>query len=486
MDKILVLNPDYILRNDVKRVIITTQDGEGVTSFIHPLQAMILSFFDNPIDVLENIKRVSNQLNLKEEDVSNFVSQITNNSDKIWIGEGDNACHFPENILVEKPIDYKDRRYHFRDFLMDGEKIDLSAQRFFLPIETILMINSICYTDCVYCYADRNYKFDSKIPFERLCEIVDEAKALKFRKFDISGGEFFMYKNWERLLTKIVTNGFNPTIPTKIPLSFHQIKKIKDSGLKQIQISLDSSDPVHLSALLKVAPDYWERINSTFKDLENVELKFRVNTIVSSLNCNFEEIDKLIQYLFQYEYFVEISIGIVAYTLYKSNNQNKAILPNKAKVESFMESLIKKYGNNKKVKISEASLHKDNFHFSKEDFFKKAICTGNLQAFYILADGKVTLCEELYWYPEFIIGDLTKQSILEMWNSDKALELYHLRQNKISDNSACKRCEYFDVCHKSGSKCWREILKVYGKANWDYPDPRCPFSPEPINNVYIG
>ena len=62
MDKIFVLNPDYIIRNDIKRVILTKADGEGVTTFIHPLQAMILSFFDSPLEYSKNIKRISETL----------------------------------------------------------------------------------------------------------------------------------------------------------------------------------------------------------------------------------------------------------------------------------------------------------------------------------------------------------------------------------------------------------------------------------------
>ncbi len=485
MDKILILNPYYILRNDIKRVILTKSDGEGITTFIHPLQAMILSFFDSPLYYLKNIKRICETLNLKEHEINNFTSKLIDNSEKIWIGEGINACHFPENVLIEKPDNYIERNYNYRDFIMNGSNIDLNSKRFYIPIETTLMINSLCYTDCVYCYADRKYKFDSKIPFERICEIIDEAKKLNFRKFDTSGGEFFLYKNWEKLLEKLVLSGFNPTIPTKIPLTSTQIIKIKEKGLKQIQISLDSTSSENLSKLLKVTSEYWTKLHESFKELEKNKMKFRVNTIITSLNCNYKEIDKLIAYLMQYENFEEISIGVVAYTLYKSNKENNKIFPIKKDVDLLTEKLRDKYGCNEKVIISNVSLHADNFHKTKESFFAKAMCTGNLHLFYILADGKVTLCEELYWHPKFIIGDLTKQSIMEMWNSDKAIELYNLKQNKISENSACKQCDYFNNCNKSGSKCWREILKVYGKENWDFPDPRCPLSPEPINNVYI-
>ena len=48
------------------------------------------------------------------------------------------------------------------------------------------------------------------------------------------------------------------------------------------------------------------------------------------------------------------------------------------------------------------------------------------QLAFVLPDGKVSACEQLYWHPQFIIGDLKKQSIEEIWNSPKAWELYNL------------------------------------------------------------
>ncbi len=44
----------------------------------------------------------------------------------------------------------------------------------------------------------------------------------------------------------------------------------------------------------------------------------------------------------------------------------------------------------------------------------KPRCSANFYAFVILRDGKVTICEELYLHPKFIIGDLKKQSIMEV------------------------------------------------------------------------
>lgn len=72
----------------------------------------------------------------------------------------------------------------------------------------------------------------------------------------------------------------------------------------------------------------------------------------------------------------------------------------------------------------------------KEKRFKnRTMCSGNLNALYILPDGQVTICEELYWHPHFIIGDLRKQTLKEIWNSEKAKNIFYLKQSSIPKDS---------------------------------------------------
>lgn len=85
-----------------------------------------------------------------------------------------------------------------------------------------------------------------------------------------------------------------------------------------------------------------------------------------------------------------------------------------------------------------------------------------------------------------IVGDITRQSLAEIWNSEKALNLYYLQQNTLSDKSHCKTCKYFIDCRqKMGGVCWKEVISAYGTENWDFPDPSCPFAPDPYHDVYI-
>ena len=102
---------------------------------------------------------------------------------------------------------------------------------------------------------------------------------------------------------------------------------------------------------------------------------------------------------------------------------------------------------------------------------------------FILPDGKVTVCEQLYWNPRFIVGDVTTESIREVWNSEKAMRLWQLDKERLSSDSPCKECPVMEVCYSERNRCWADVIKAYGEEGWDYPDPRCERAPELKNRL---
>lgn len=113
------------------------------------------------------------------------------------------------------------------------------------------------------------------------------------------------------------------------------------------------------------------------------------------------------------------------------------------------------------------------------------MCSGNLNALYILPDGKVTICEELYWHPHFIIGDLKKQTLKEIWNSQKAKDIFYLKQSSIPSDSPCSSCQDFFECRKYKHICWRDTILAYGADKWYYPDISCPKAPHINKDIAI-
>lgn len=105
---------------------------------------------------------------------------------------------------------------------------------------------------------------------------------------------------------------------------------------------------------------------------------------------------------------------------------------------------------------------------------KNQICVANTTGISILANGDCSVCEMLYDNPEYILGNVSNQSITEIWNSDKALGLYTLKQTLFPEDSPCHDCGVFEKCRNSYGKrvCYLDIAKS-GNQKW-YPDPRCP------------
>lgn len=110
-----------------------------------------------------------------------------------------------------------------------------------------------------------------------------------------------------------------------------------------------------------------------------------------------------------------------------------------------------------------------------ERFFSRSFCSGLFSSLYILPDGKVTMCEQLYWNKDFIIGDVLSQSLEEIWNSEKANSLFFIKQEAIPEESLCHSCQYFNECRSIRQICYREVIRSNGSSKWYYPDPSCPF-----------
>ena len=86
------------------------------------------------------------------------------------------------------------------------------------------------------------------------------------------------------------------------------------------------------------------------------------------------------------------------------------------------------------------------------------------------------MCEELYYHPAYIMGDLSQQSIMEMWNSEEALKICYPDQRTVLDGP-CRDCPDFKECHIFPGRCVREAIKRFGQERHYYPSPRCPKAP---------
>ncbi|MCP4220094.1 MAG: radical SAM protein [bacterium] len=294
-----VVNPAYTLKVDGNRIFIFNKSTDPVnTNFIgvvHPIYAILLSLFDGAKCLDEVVTQISTLLKKDKKSAVSLVSPLIENRESVYIEYENTLFSFPENLLIEMSAGIIPGKYNTKDFLIPKNRLDIDNWRLHSPLDALFMVNTICSTNCVYCYADRNDRADCGIPLKRLKELICEAKDLGMRSFDITGGELFLYRHWEELLGQLVENGFFPYISTKSPLKQSVVRKLKNLGIDKIQVSIDSIVKDELVAILDVEENYYGKLLDTIRYLNEEGFQIYTNTQISSSNSG--SIDKLMSYL---------------------------------------------------------------------------------------------------------------------------------------------------------------------------------------------
>lgn len=474
-----ILNPQYVLRHEGNKSLILMRPNSveaPMIHIIHPIYAMMLSFFNgNTLD--ESIERMAETFKISKELLKKKISPLINNSERISSKSG----IFPPRTIVEFNDDIKKHTYNIEQFLYSD--VHLTLDRLKVPTDIICNVTMKCATDCFYCYADRSNNFHKELPFEVLNKIIDDAKSIGVISFKLIGGDVFLYKEWYKLLEKLHDYDYSPCISTKVPLQEKHIKAIKEFKTDRvpIQISLDTLIEEHLYGVLNTQSPYIKKIKETFYLLEKFGVNYMVNTVLTKKNDSLEDI-KSIEHFFEDKLFLqEWNINCAKCSMYqnKSYSEYKPLKENIDQITAYLNTQIKSNYYNYKVNIPKILIDRNKISKDRKvAIFKERIpCSGNLSSLYILPDGKVTICEELYWHPNFILGDLNNETITQVWNSQKAKDLFYLDQNAIRKESHCSQCNEFTNCRSYLHVCWRDVVLAYGKENWDYPDAFCPYSP---------
>lgn len=485
----ITLNPHYVLKQDDGCVLLLGKKAladatgvfeESVNSVIHPFHAKILSYVNGEdYDVI--VDRVSSELEIDKERVKYFIDKLIENPNRIGPVYKSAIIGFPRHTIIKS--DYR-RPNVYKPSDFDYDHVDVNLRRHVTPSTITLMIDNICTTNCVYCYADKRRPVSSLIPLERVGEILKEAREIGVVDFDLIGGEVFLYKNWRELVKMFLDNGFEPYLSTKHPLDEDGVKYLASIGLSHLQISLDSMIPEHLQKILDVKLDYASKMQNTFRLLEKYGIPVVVHSIINRYNDSVEDLESIYKFLSTLKnvrYWLPEVVGpsIYAKTDFDDFKPRKGVL---GELSDKMEELIAKAdfkivnGINKEV---DDEGEEPDFDAKMNSFMSRGLCSGNFSHMYILPTGEVTICEELYWNKHFIIGDVKIQSLMDVWTSDKAKSLINACQKDFPEDSPCHKCDFFSDCRDTRQICYRDTIKAYGEDKWYYPDVSCPFAPTP-------
>lgn len=489
LDTTYSVNPDYLLRHDIHRTFIVSREratnGSSFSwkSMIHPIQAQLFSFFTHGKSLEASITDLSNHLGTNFENALHLISPYIENEEEFKTVLEEVEFFIPKNFIIQSEETYKS--YQVDDFSYDS--LDFYGKRMYSgPMDVTLMVTNNCATDCIYCYADVKHKVENHLSLDNIKKIIKNAYEMNVNDFGLLGGEIFFYRNWKEIYIELKKHNFFPEIlSTKYPLNEEQILFFKEYGINKIQISLDSINKQTLLKLLNTRKSYIPKIFNTIALLDKHGFDIQIAITLTKHNGSIDQITEVLDFLSTFKNISQIDIGPAFYSLYLEDNFDQWGMAKEdfdALLNHFMNETEKEFNFDINFDTSYTergfySCYKGSSHFPG------GACTANRTHLFILPDGKVTICEQLYWNEDFIIGDLTKQTLEEVWNSPKSLKLTKLERSDFSDSSNCKTCYNFSSCHEDVNKCWVDIIKAFGKENWDYPDPRCAYAPKMVNNI---
>lgn len=502
LESTYIFNPYYIIKPDRHRVILSNSGSffiipeklaeDAITSFIHPMFGIIISVFDGKKTLSKCIDELADYFDCSFEEVLEIIKKLINNKGRVGFLVQGFLSEFPKNILIEYKEEYKFRDYDKESFAIIDELDFTTARLYEGPLDVSILVNTICATDCEYCYVDRRIKQNCLIPLERLLELIQEAKKMGVRKFDIAGTEIFMYKHWDVLVKKLLENDYYPYLSTKLPLSGKSIKKLYELGIRHLQVSMDSLDNETISKLWGIkVEEYINRLMKSLYKISNQGIELKVNSVITNTNFSISNLEKLLLTLNNIKSLKEVIINEAGASIAKTESQFKKfrLNTNQSKtLEKFIADFNQSKKLNYKLGLAKGLVKSDfvnEYSVKKELFLKRSTCPAGIRSLTILNDGQVTICEELYWNKNFIIGNVLEQSIFEIWNSKKAKYFGNLKPSDFKSEGFCTNCPEFNNCRKTGEGvCWSQVIQAYGEKNWKYPDPSCPNAPSPFYEIY--
>lgn len=488
LGKYITFNPDYVLKpDDGRTLIMASLVGRNLlkgvedtfTNIIHPIYAMILSFV-NGREYHECVADASNELGVSEDLVERFIESLKDNPNQVYLKSKDGVSVFPPRTIVSVTERSYSNRY--TPSLFDYEKVDLCLKRHLTPSVITIMFNNVCVTDCIYCYQDKTRIANCGIPLKRIIELIHEAYDLRVNTIDVIGGEFFLYKHWREVLYELRKLGYNPYLSTKMPLTEEDVKYLSDLRIYDIQLSIDTLLEAHLTESIGVKKGYVDKLLESIGFLDKYGIPIMVHSVLTRYSGSAEDMQSVYEALKKLKHLKDWHIVKGDASLYpKTDYSDIEISPSALNdVVDYLDGIAKESGLAIRFpqKAGPGNAVAMDFNEIKDrtrTFFNRNFCSGLFSSLYILPDGKVTMCEQLYWNNRFIVGDVTKNSLNEIWNSAEAKSIYYIKQEDIPADSLCHSCNKFDACRSLRQVCYREIIRKYGSDKWYFPDVNCPY-----------
>ncbi len=354
------------------------------------------------------------------------------------------------------------------------------------PFLIVWNMTNMCNLQCIHCYQRAGKPTPDELTLKEKLDLIDQLDKAGVASIALSGGEPTIHPDYYTLIKEISRRGIHTGTATNGWLfsNINYLVKAKESGLRYVEVSLDSSDPKKHDKFRGVNGS-WER---AVKALENaVKLGMDHGMAVTITKLNYNEVKDLL------DLAEDIGVKRVIFFNFVPTGRGKENLwldldpVEREKFMRYIYSEMKKregiqivstapqYGRVALVMSQGKEVAPTHFAVSGDPIVKAvAEFVGGCGAGRIYAaiqpNGDVSPCVFL----PLTVGNIRQKSFWDIWSTSKVF-------NDLRDRSKlkgyCNVCPYKNIC--GGCRA-----RAYGYYN-DYlaPDPGCIYNIKEWNKL---
>jgi radical SAM protein with 4Fe4S-binding SPASM domain len=470
-------------------------------SFISSRSEKITIALPNPHHILETIlgsphaRRLLGYVTIVGEDGKCFFERLCENYDRPDLkGKGTWKWKLATKLIdlglkkagLDKEL-MKQKLFHHRPTVkalaLTARSIarhGLSApQRFSAPLFVVWNFTQACNLSCKHCYQNATHKpASNELTLEEKLRVVDQLADNFVPFLAIAGGEPLVSKDIWPVLEHANKRGIHLTIATNgTMLTPENVKRLKESGVKYIEVSVDSPDPEEHNKFRGV-DGAWQRAIQGIQNSVAGGVRTGLATCVTQ--HTFDRVDDMVELAirlgcqtFSYFNFIPVGRGQQIVDDDLTPGQREVLL---AKLARHLQqgkinviSTAPQFGRACIVYGPQdgifATGHAGGGQGKKTMVLARYIggCGAGRCYCCIQPDGIVTPC---VYIPSEKIGDLRRQSLAEIWDC----ELFEVLSNREQRSGHCRVCDYKRYC----GGCRARALAYTGDITAS--DPGCAFN----------
>lgn len=378
--------------------------------------------------------------------------------------------------------------YDPRDFVVSPDDFSkrMSDVRMKVRLDTPICIYTIfthrCPVDCVYCYAER--KKVPEMPLSRWRDLIREMHGLGIRLCAPDNGDTFARSDGVDLLECLLEHEMLFLLSTKSHLSRDVVRRLVDAGFREkfrgaverpVQLSVDAVDE-HVEKQVQRVPHRLEKMKETFDNFLSAGMMPRIKAVITQLNA--DQPRKLV------DAFYPRGARQFHFTRYARSyhRHDDRLFLTRDSYELLARQFEEIRGQYPDIDLAEnvvgtdAEMESPGADQKKKLWDNRIGCGGGWFSLGISADGSGFLCEQMKIDEAFTVGDLSTQSIMDVWKSRKMSDFIHPPREKFRD-TLCYSCEDFESCIWEKGRCYRNAYFSYGSIY--HPPPLCPKNTKP-------